>query len=199
MPDGAESPTYEAIRALLVVPGLRARLIRHAYARCGSVTNAQDIVQEAIKKVLEGSAPWREKELIDHLGSVINTVAWNRANSAAAKREGLYRPEHAERIVDGAPNPEQALIEREEARELALLVQRCLAALRMRLQGDDVALIVLDCFEHGVESADEQAETSSKSRDEIDKARRRLGYSAEIVMRAERRGGGVAVAQGVAP
>jgi hypothetical protein len=56
VPDGAESPTNEAIRALLVVPRLRARLIRHAYARCGSVTDAQDIVQEAMKKVLGDSA-----------------------------------------------------------------------------------------------------------------------------------------------
>jgi hypothetical protein len=199
---GPGSPTHEAIRALLERRDLRARLMRHAYARTRSVTDAKDFVQEAIKKVLEGKYPWRPEkcpELVDHLGSVINSLVWNRTTSAARARERPLPPEHAERMVDGAPNPEQALIEREEARALSLRVQRWMLALRERLHGDDIALRVLDLFEQGVESAGDQAEAAQRSREDIDKARRRIGYHAGATMRVEGEDGGGAVAQELTP
>jgi DNA-directed RNA polymerase specialized sigma24 family protein len=196
--DDEVSSTHEAIRLLFEDQSMRARLMRHAYARCHSVTDAKDIVQEAIKKVLEGASPWRREKcplLIDHLGSVINTVAWNQSQSAAARHETEYDPALWDRVVDGAPNPEQILVEREAERAQTRLVERCLAALRMALHGDNVALAVVDLFEQGVESAQEQAEAAGIARDEIDKARRRVGYHADIVIRAERGGERAAVAQ----
>jgi DNA-directed RNA polymerase specialized sigma24 family protein len=189
--DDRVSSTHEAIRLFFEDQPIRARLMRHAYARCHSVTDAKDIVQEAIKKVLEGASPWRREKcplFIDHLGTVINTVAWNKSQTAAVRHEVEYDPVLAARIVDGAPNPEQVLVEGEAERAQTRLVVRCLIALRMALQGDDIALTVVDLFEQGVEGAQEQAEAAGKPRDEIDKARRRVAYRADLVIRAERAG-----------
>jgi DNA-directed RNA polymerase specialized sigma24 family protein len=188
VPHGPGSPTHEAIRALLQRPDLRARLVRHAYARCRSASDASDFVHEAITRVLEGRYPWSPAacpELIDHLGSVINTLVWNRATSAAAARERALTPEHVHGMADDAPSPEERLLERETALEVAARAERWMRALRERLQGDEAGLAVLDLFESGVTDPGDQAREASRPRAEIDRARRRIGYHAEAVKRTE--------------
>jgi hypothetical protein len=188
VPHGPGSPTYEAIRALLQRPDLRARLVRHAYARCRSASDANDFVQEAITRVLEGRYPWSPAacpELVDHLGSVVNTLVWNRSTSAAAARERPLLPDHVDGRADRAPTQEERLLERETALDVAARAERRMRDLRERVRGDEVALAVLDLFERGVTDPGDQAREAGRPRAEIDRARRRIGYHAEAVKRAE--------------
>jgi hypothetical protein len=152
------------------------------------VSDANDFVQEAIKRVLEGRYPWSKAtcpELVDHLGSVVNTLVSNRATSAAARRERPLEPGHVEVLADGAPTVEEATAEHEAELDLEARAERRMRALRVRIRGDEVALVVLDLFERGVTDAGDQAEAAGRPRAEIDRARRRIGYHAQAVKHAE--------------
>jgi hypothetical protein len=145
-----------------------------------------DVVQEAIAKVHSGARPWdaAKKTLEDHLGSVVNSIAWHAVNTAPARRNDGYDAATHERFaVDPAPAADDQLIAQEEEQRAGTRRRRCWEELVAELgrRKDQEALDVLGLMQEEVLVYEEQAKRLKKKLPEIKLAHKRITYHARLI------------------
>lgn len=117
--------TDEALAAEFA--GYRAHLMALAYRLTGSVSDAEDAVQEGWLRLAELSAARRE-DIRDREGwlvTVVSRICLDRLRSVAARREryvGQWLPEPIVTSVDGADDPLDAVVRDEGLRMAAMVV-----------------------------------------------------------------------------
>jgi hypothetical protein len=145
-----------------------------------------DVVHEAIAKVCSGVRPWdpEKKTLEDHLGSVVNSIAWHAVNTAPARRNDGYDAATHERFaVDPAPAAVDQLIEHEEERRMGARRARCWEELEteLRRRKDQEALDVLGLMQEEVLVYEVQAKRLKMKLPEIKLAHKRITYHARLI------------------
>jgi hypothetical protein len=187
------------LRALLADATLRKRMVALALSRIKPWQNQRaialspiDVVHEAMAKVLSGKPPWEpdKKTLEQHLGSVVNTVAWHAVNTAAARRNDGYDAATHERFaVDAAPAAVDRLIDHEEDRRGDARRARCWDELVAELgkREDQEAIDVLGLMHEEVLEYEEQAKRLKKKLPEIKLAHKRITYHARLIAERARR------------
>ncbi len=186
--DPNEPPWQRAVEEL-EKPEVRRKLFKLARWRTGSESDAQDLVQEALKKVCEpGASPWNpagDKSFVMHVGSVINGLASNQSRSARALHEivdaTLVRDDA---LVDGGLLADESLAAHREFAELRRLGERLLAELEA---SDPDAADVYRLAMQGYESAAEQAAKLERAEDDVRNALLRIKYGAAQIAEQERK------------
>ena len=193
-----EPPRVALLRALLADPTLRKRLVLLASSRLkpwsnvvSLVVSAEDVVHQAVEKVLSGRTPWdpAKKTLEWHLGSVVNSVAWHAVDNAAARRSEPFDDDKHEAVVrDPSPNAEEQMIARQDKSALDAFFARCMdrLVLELRERADDEGLKLLDLMEHAVVDYEEQAKALETSVSAVKLAHKRITYHARRIGDEER-------------
>jgi hypothetical protein len=84
------SPLQVATRQVLAHPNIRARLLALAIARTPFRASADALVRDAFAQLFDGKSPWNPAQgpdLVEHLGNVVNSLAWD-ATHGAGTEEG---------------------------------------------------------------------------------------------------------------
>jgi len=87
----------------------RARLLRAAYAMCGSRHDAEDLVQEAFERVLRRPRFVRRDHDLAYLLRVLRNVWGAQLATAKQRRTTATAPEDLEWLVDERAGPELAM------------------------------------------------------------------------------------------
>ena len=87
----------------------RPRLIRAAYAMCGSREDAEDLVQETFERVLRRPRFVQRDRDMAYLMRVLRHTYGSHARSAAHRRSAPAPPEDLEWLTDARAEPELAL------------------------------------------------------------------------------------------
>jgi DNA-directed RNA polymerase specialized sigma24 family protein len=172
--DGGPGPGRKALAEVLRHhPQIAEALFYAAHRHTRNAHDAEDLFQETIRMGLARPDPPNLDDLTAvrrFFGSVMNSLGATRRRAA---RRHTATPYDDEDPPDGAraviPNPERALIDREEEAARGEVK----AALRALLAGEDVARQMFDLAEAGVGGSAEFA--------------KRIGCSVEDVYRAQRR------------
>jgi RNA polymerase sigma-70 factor (ECF subfamily) len=147
---------------------LRPRLLRVAYATLGSVSEAEDIVQEAWLR-LQRTEPGEVRDLTAWLITVVGRLALDALGSARARRERYVGEWLPEPLVGTAPDPADRVTLDEEV-SLALL--RVLEALS---PAERTAFVLHDVFGHSFdEVAEAVGRTPQATRQLASRARRHV-------------------------
>jgi hypothetical protein len=159
MPAVSEQPTplQAATRQLLAHPHIRARLLALALVRTPFRSTADELVRDALARLLDGRTPWDPAgatDLVEHLGTLVNALAWDAT--------------HAAQTDDGC----RGLLE--ELRR------------RLRKRRDDLALKLVDLVERGVEAHADQAQATGAAIDDVALAHRRVGRHVRTMIRGDR-------------
>jgi hypothetical protein len=148
---GAVGDVYRSrVIAELKKPAVEKGLRCLAFSFTRSPQDAKDLLQAALTRVVDPrDAPWDPagaKDFVLHVGGILGNLAANRRRSAATKHEVLATDlAHEESAIDGAPLPEQALIEVQDAGRRARLRDALLAELdREDPEGAAVFRAILD-------------------------------------------------------
>jgi len=178
------APSKEAILAALnaLTADERQRLKRFAYYRMLAVTalvhhaGGDDLQQEAITRTLEGKRIWNPKNtFFQHLVSTMSSNANELAKECGRITE----------LQDRHPSTEENIQTRLEAKALRLQIRAHMNRLRSRLQGDTLALEVLETLLDGKPPREAltalrmQPDVYAAARKRIDRAARRLFGPAE--------------------
>jgi hypothetical protein len=81
-------PLQVATLELLAHPHIRARLLALAIARTPFRATADTLVHDAFARLFDGRASWdpaRGTDLVEHLGGVVNALAWDATHGAGAE------------------------------------------------------------------------------------------------------------------
>jgi hypothetical protein len=89
MPAVSEQPSalQVAIRKVIAHPHIRARLLALALVRTPFRATADELVRGALERLFDGRAPWDPAgttDLVEHLGTVLNALAWEATHDGAA-------------------------------------------------------------------------------------------------------------------
>ena len=87
----------------------RPRLLRAAYAMCGSRDDAEDLVQETFERVLRRPRFVQRDRDLAYLHRVLRHAYGAHAGTAARRRTAPAPPEDLEWIADGRAEPEVAM------------------------------------------------------------------------------------------
>ena len=121
---------------------------------------------------------------MQHLGSVIFTIADNARTSAYARRQKPFRePEDEEAIEDDRAGAEEQLLDDEAERRTVKRLGKWMGVLRRDRAGDEEGTALLDWFERNVLTAAEQVTATGWAIEKVRRVRRRIFDRAEIVMR----------------
>jgi hypothetical protein len=85
-----QPPLQAATRQLLAHPHIRARLLALALTRTPFRATADALLHDALARLFDGRATWDPasgSDLVEHLGGVINVLAWD-ATHGAGTEEG---------------------------------------------------------------------------------------------------------------
>jgi DNA-directed RNA polymerase specialized sigma24 family protein len=161
---------------------LRKKLLAHGYKLTNNLSDARDLAQEGMTKVVDPEdSPWDPDEqpsLFMHVGSVMNGLARN-------KRRGDARhPAEAYDSTDELhPQRQPTALERIETAEDLARYGRWMDILLARLSGDPLALDKIGLVYQGIEDAAEQAERLRCTVREIYRANERIAYHVGCVKR----------------
>jgi DNA-directed RNA polymerase specialized sigma24 family protein len=173
---------HERVRAELASKGARITLMRLAMRYVSNDTDAEDLVHQAIAKVLDPEgAPWvpEEKTFVRHVGSILNRIGANATQSARTRREVLAEVDDDDWDRRGSsPTLESALDGARASQTLREKGQRLLDLLDPR---DEVGLRVFHAVRAGCESVDEQATWIGCTVEAVLAAHKRLKYRAQSV------------------
>jgi RNA polymerase sigma-70 factor (ECF subfamily) len=87
----------------------RGRLLRAAFAMCGSRNDAEDLVQEAYERVLRRPRFVRRDRDLAYLLRVLRHVWGTQLASENRRRTAVVAPQDLEWLVDERATPEQAM------------------------------------------------------------------------------------------
>jgi DNA-directed RNA polymerase specialized sigma24 family protein len=172
------------------------KLLGYAYTKTRNITRAQDAAQEAIARVLEGKGwyAWKPdaKSLLDHLCDVVDTVVANESRRAGKRRERPIRSKDDEgnpvddAVPDSAPNVSQQIESLEEEQHEIDLAARVM----LRIEKDPIIPRMLQLEQDETSDAAEQARLLGCRVPDIYRARERLAYHRDVVLREEEEKGG---------
>jgi DNA-directed RNA polymerase specialized sigma24 family protein len=200
----ADKPMYrQMVGALLAQASVRHRLEAFADARAGSVVDPDDVLSEALARVMNPKqSPWDPssgKPFIEHVGSVINGLAINERRRARVRNEVVdSNLAEGDLAVDPDPLPDEDVATREGRARIEIVRLRLQAELEQR---DPVAAGVYRQVVAGLESATEQAAAAGCSVADVYEAHRRIKTRGQQIlatvmkeeasgMRERRRAGG---------
>src|SRR5205823_3612658 len=135
-------------------PTFEVQIRRYARRRAPSDEAANDLMQDALRGVLEGSRRWNRAttpDLFTFLCGVIRSESSHGARRAAARPREMSLTDDGSDIPSSSLNPEKLLAKRQEAEELASLSSEVFPALQDELGEDAVAQAVLDRWLGGVD------------------------------------------------
>ncbi|MHB0868297.1 MAG: RNA polymerase sigma factor [Chloroflexota bacterium] len=149
------------------------RIYRYAYRRTGSHHDAEELTSETFRRAMEHMGRYRWDDV--PFGAWIHRIAANLVIDRFRRERAMEPLEEALESADGDPQPEQAVLDAEEARHLWALVDS--------LQPDQRRAVVLR-FSHGL-SGREIAERMGRS----EAAVKQLLYRAMLALRERVRAG----------
>ncbi len=172
----------------------RERLVKFAFYRTRSHERADDLTQEAMRRVVDDNwEPWdptTHPDIVRYMMSIVNRLIANKRTEAATHREiamssaekSSRAERRAEREADRMPAAQRSP---EEAVVAADLASRRITMLRARLaeRNDTLALLCLERFMQGIDKPAELALALGTTIAEAIKARDRVFYQAERVAR----------------
>jgi DNA-directed RNA polymerase specialized sigma24 family protein len=172
-------------------PGLYKRLFGYVLSRLGDVSRAEDVTGDVVAIALEGKRyPWDgETPILDHLGSIANTLIANSTRKASTRRERLKRdeddPDPDQR--DSRPSPSSFVAaETQEDRRVAMAAE---LVGHFEAKKDEVVVGSLRLSEEGEHSAERQATLLGCTVKDIYRARERVRHQRDVfVERARKRG-----------
>jgi DNA-directed RNA polymerase specialized sigma24 family protein len=171
----AVTPLAEVLRAH---PQIAKGLHYLAHRHTRNAHDAEDLFQETIRIGLSRSDPPDPGDLVAvgrFFGSIMNSLGANRRRAAGRHPATPYDDEEAHAVSDAVfPNPELALIEREDETER----RAAKAALRAMLASDGVASQMFDMAEAGVRGSAEFAKRIGCSVEDVYRAQRRITHTA---------------------
>jgi DNA-directed RNA polymerase specialized sigma24 family protein len=187
LPD-PQTASKERIHEELERAGVRTRLVNFGRSLTGSPIDAEDLVHQALVKVIDpDGVPWDcdgKKSLFEHVGSVMNGLWSNEWRSARVRYEvvdtDLVRDTKS---VDRAPLADEALSEHYDRASL----HRRSQVLWERLPEGDLARDVLRAVSAGHETPAAQAAAIGCSVDDVQKAYKRLTYLGRAILDEEGR------------
>jgi RNA polymerase sigma factor (sigma-70 family) len=188
MPSDPPPPDRAAIVAFLRAQEwgkIRVELLRFAVPRCKSRELAEDLVQDAIIKVMTGDSsfdPSKHASLPRYMmGAIKYDLADTRRSARARKTVALShrRPEDDD-AREGDHLPATNAFSEDVAVRVDLFTRR-MNKLREKLAGDALALQLLDLTVDGVDTPAERATATGKSFEAIEAARRRMQFHAAAV------------------
>jgi DNA-directed RNA polymerase specialized sigma24 family protein len=177
-------------------PSIAKKLLGYAYKKTRAITRAQNAAQEAVARVLQakGWYAWKPdaKSLLDHLCDVVDTVVANESRRAGNRRERPIRSKDDEgnpgddAVPDAAPNAAQQIESLEEEQHELDLAARVM----LRVEKDPIIPGMLRLAQDETGNAAEQARLLGCSVPDIYRARERLAYHRDVVLREEEKKGG---------
>jgi DNA-directed RNA polymerase specialized sigma24 family protein len=195
MDSGAGGPN-DPRDALRKDPCTAKKVLGYALNKTRNITRAQDAAQEAVARVLQGRGwyAWKPdaKSLLDHLCDVVDTVVANESRRAGKRRERPIRSKDDEgnpgddAVPDLAQDASQQIESLEEEQHELDLAARVM----LRVEKDPVIPGMLRLEQDETSDAREQARLLGCSVPEIYRARERLAYHRDVVLREEEQKGG---------
>jgi DNA-directed RNA polymerase specialized sigma24 family protein len=170
----------ETVRELMGLwPTISDRVRAFARRRSRSDHKADDLVQEALRSIFDGSRRWDRAATPDLYTFVCGVV---RSLSSHEARDGAKRPietsfSSGAEPPSSSPNPEQLLDAKQDATARAAHAQEIIARLRGAFTGDTLALSILDLRERDVQSPKEQSLALGVSPTLLRSAQKRIDYA----------------------
>ncbi|HEY2514619.1 MAG TPA: sigma factor [Polyangiaceae bacterium] len=185
MPDIAP-PTnrFAAVQALLDDVNwiaFRFTLANYAFGRCHDRKMADDLAQEAIRRLWEPTSAWDpsvEPDLLAYAMGTVNSILWGERTRAEAKNVPLDTSG-----ADGAFEPADPRGMTEERLADVDLAARRLNLLRTRLAHDPEAMQIVELTLEGLDTPFDQRTRMGLSEAEILAARKRVQRAAAAVAR----------------
>ncbi len=164
---------------------LRKRIVALAYKVTGSRTEMRDLAQEAMARAIDPArSPWdpaKQPDLFLHIGSIVNTIIFNRRRAAGRHPEDAIEPEDDKHpgpvLPDRRPSVLQGMVREEDNARYEFWLE----ILTERLASDAPALDVHRLVCEGLEKPSQQAAKLKRPIEEIYAANRRLAYHIERV------------------
>jgi hypothetical protein len=185
-PEAAASDPRAALRG---DPSVGRRLLGYAFNRTRDGARAEDVAQEAIKRMLEGKGFTRwdpsGKALLPHLFDIVDSIVGNENTRASRRREVASDPERDENKRDSDANIEARAVRAEEDDLTQRLADRVMA----RVEKDPVIPGMLAAEQEGIDGAAEQAERLGCTVKDIRRARERLAHHRGAVLDEARKNG----------
>jgi DNA-directed RNA polymerase specialized sigma24 family protein len=154
-------------------PALQTRFFKIAYSICREKLLAKELMEEATMRVLEGRRRWdtqKQPDALVYLGGVVGSLWTHLKTKAQLHEEADDQNEVVDASAQRIPNPQVALIEKEEA------VER--EAIRVELETEfgtsRRAQQLMELMQDGVFDPAEQARLLDLGSDEIKVLRKRL-------------------------
>jgi DNA-directed RNA polymerase specialized sigma24 family protein len=164
-------------------PRIRAEMVRFACRLARSRGAADELVQEAVARVIDRERdPWdpeTEPLLAKHMMRIIENIARGNRAKVAVRRDPRNVAAVEERTIRRPESPEDAALGAEGERE----ARGTLDEVKAELAGDAPALEVVDLSERGVDRPADQAAATGRPIEEIRNARRRVRRAIEEVLR----------------
>jgi RNA polymerase sigma factor (sigma-70 family) len=148
------------------------RVLAFARRRTRTPEEAEDLVQDAVRRILDGSRKWDGK--VSFYGFVCGVVRSQRSSTAkgAARRSQVVPLVFEEdEMPSSRPNPETLLAAFEESHYAP---DELVAATREALANKELARNVLDLWSRGVATAREQAQALGVPAEAVWEARRKI-------------------------
>jgi hypothetical protein len=162
---------------------LRKRIFAYAYKLTGNLPDAKELAQEGMAKAIDPEdSPWdpdKHPKLLDHIGSLMNTIVANKRRGHRRHPATPYDPKD-----DLRPDPQPTALDRLVGAEDLNRYRHWMQLLLVRLAGDGIALGKIELMYDEIDDAAEQAARLKCTVDDIYNANRRIAYQVEIVKRA---------------
>jgi DNA-directed RNA polymerase specialized sigma24 family protein len=162
-------------------PELRLSAFAFALRLCRNEDRANELVQEAVRRALE--QPW-DRTRVTLLGLLCGFI---RTARFAERRHAAKFPKTFLADESGLPStdadPEGLFMGHEEREVMADVI----AEARVELDGDDLAIHVLDLWTEGLTDAKDQANALGLPATLVYNARKRMQYAVERVLERRRR------------
>lgn len=165
---------------------LRVELLRFAMPRCKSRELAEDLVQDAIIKVMTGDSsfdPSQHPSVARYMmGAIKFALGDERKSARARKTVALSRGRPDDDMREGDHLQATNAFSEDVAVKVDLFTRR-MTELRVRLARDAIALALLDLTIAGVDTPAERSAATGYTFEAIEAARRRMQHHAAAVAR----------------
>ena len=162
-------------------PQIRAKLLRFAVSRCKSRQRADDLVQDALVKVMSPTSSWNPATQPDVtrylMGAIMMNLSTDRRSARARRDVPLSHGAKDDEAREG-DHLRDANAFSEDGAARADLFARRMTALRARLSGDALALELLELTVNGADTPAERCAATGRTHEAVESARRRMQHHA---------------------